>query len=45
MHPNYIMNNGGATQEDILEIKEKIQKAVKEKFDVDLEQEVTIVEF
>jgi len=43
-HPNYIVNRGAATSEDVLELIEKVKKAVKEKYSIDLEVEVQYVE-
>lgn len=40
---NYIVNTGGATQKDVLELREIIKSKVKEKFGIELEEEVTIV--
>lgn len=35
-HANFIVNKGGATSEDVLELMVKMKNAVKEKFDVEL---------
>ncbi|MCH8986906.1 hypothetical protein IIA94_01920 [Patescibacteria group bacterium] len=43
-HPNYMVNRGSATSNDVLELIEKVKKAVKEKFSIDLEVEVQYVE-
>lgn len=38
-----IVNYGGATAEQIIALKELIQKSVREKFDIELEEEVNLV--
>lgn len=43
-HPNFIVNMGGATAEDVLQLIEKVKKAIKEKFFVDLETEIQYLE-
>ena len=43
-HPNYMVNRGSATAKDVLELIEKVKKAIKEKFSIDLEVEVQYVE-
>ncbi|MDP4006978.1 MAG: UDP-N-acetylmuramate dehydrogenase [bacterium] len=42
-HPNYIVNKGGAKAKDVLLLIEKVKKAVKKKFSVDLEVEVQYI--
>lgn len=42
-HPNYLVNTGSATAEDVLELAAKIKKAVKESFNIDLEEEAAII--
>ena len=44
-HTLAIVNRGAATAEDILRLKEKIQRQVKEKFDVELKPEPIFVAF
>lgn len=44
-HADYIINTGGATATDVIALAEKIKKTVKEKFEVELEEEVKIVDF
>lgn len=39
-HANVIVNSGGATAADVLELAEKMKRAVREKFGVELEEEV-----
>ena len=39
-HANYIVNIGGAKTRDVLEIIELVKKAVKEKFGIELEEEI-----
>ncbi len=43
-HANFIINCGKAKAEDVRDLVEKIQRTVKEKFDIDLELELKIVE-
>jgi UDP-N-acetylmuramate dehydrogenase len=42
-HGNFIINKGGATAADILQLIKTVQTKVKEKFDIDLEPEIQIV--
>lgn len=42
-HCGFLVNKGGATATDVLELKDFVQKTVKEKFGVDLEPEVRII--
>jgi len=42
-HANFLMNDGTATQKDVLELRDFAQKIVKEKFGVKLETEVRII--
>ncbi len=42
-HPNYIVNMGNATAKDVLELRDIIKNSVKEKFGIELEEEVTII--
>jgi UDP-N-acetylmuramate dehydrogenase len=39
-HSNFIINQGGATAEDVLNLADKLKHRVKEKFKIDLEEEV-----
>lgn len=43
LHAGFVINTGGATAKDILDLIKHIQTEVKNKFDVDLETEVKIV--
>ena len=43
MHANFIMNEDNATAEDILALIHLCKARVKEKFGIDLEEEVVIV--
>ncbi|RJR14484.1 UDP-N-acetylmuramate dehydrogenase [Candidatus Parcubacteria bacterium] len=43
-HPNYIVNNGNATAQQVRELAEKIKKAVLEQFGVQLTEEAVILE-
>jgi len=42
-HPNYMVNLGKATSKDVLELLEDVKTAVREKFSVELEEEVELV--
>lgn len=42
-HAGFIVNKGGATADDVLELVQYIQKKVKETFDVDLKTEFLVV--
>lgn len=42
-HANFILNKGGATSKDILELAGLAQKKVKENFGIDLHREVVLV--
>ncbi len=42
-HPNYIVNQGGATAEDVLQLAEKVKQAVRSKFGVELHEEAAIL--
>lgn len=42
-HAGFIINRGGATAQDILDLIDHIQKTIKHKFGVDLEPEVRII--
>ena len=42
-HSGFVINKGGATAQDILDVIEHVQKTVKEKFGVDLHPEVRII--
>ncbi len=44
-HANFIVNKGGATARDVLELVEYIQQTVKEKADVDLEMEIRVIPY
>jgi UDP-N-acetylmuramate dehydrogenase len=42
-HSNFIVNLGGATAAQVKEVMMHIKKTIKEKFDIDLEQEIIFV--
>lgn len=42
-HANFILNTGNATASDILKLAEMAKKAVKDRFDIDLEEEVQVI--
>lgn len=44
-HCNFLINNGGATSKDFLELIEKIKEKVKNKFGIDLKCEWVLVNF
>ncbi len=39
-HANFILNQGGATAKDILSLAQELKRRVKEKYDIELEEEV-----
>jgi len=41
-HANFIVNLGNASSEDVLELIELVKKSVKEKFSIDLKEEIQI---
>jgi UDP-N-acetylmuramate dehydrogenase len=43
MHANFIINKGGASSKDILELAEEVKKTVKEKTGIELEMEICYV--
>lgn len=43
MHANFIVNKGGATSKDILELAREVQRTVKEKTGIELEMEIRYV--
>jgi len=43
LHANFILNHGGATSEEIRNLGEMCKQLVKEKFGIDLEEEVRII--
>ncbi len=45
MHPNYVMNTGTATAQDVRAVAQKIQNEVQEQFGITLAEEVTLVGF
>ena len=44
LHAGFIINTGGATSSDILQLMRIVQNEVREKFGVELEPEVRIIE-
>ncbi|MFH1173391.1 MAG: UDP-N-acetylmuramate dehydrogenase [bacterium] len=44
-HTNFIINTGQATAKDVLELTKIIKKEIKDKFKVDLEEEIILVGF
>jgi UDP-N-acetylmuramate dehydrogenase len=42
-HPNFIVNLGGATASEVKEVMQHVRKTIKEKYRIDLEQEVIFV--
>lgn len=45
LHANFIVNKGGATAKDILELAALVKQAVKEKTGVDLEMEIRFIPY
>ena len=43
-HPNYLVNTGGATAADVLELAQKIRDAVRAKFGIELKEEAVVLE-
>jgi UDP-N-acetylmuramate dehydrogenase len=43
-HPNFIINTGGAFASDVLNLIELAKKTVREKFGIDLEEEIRIID-
>lgn len=43
LHSGFIVNQGNATAQDVMDLVEKIQKSVKKEFGVDLERELRII--
>ncbi|MBV9159590.1 MAG: UDP-N-acetylmuramate dehydrogenase [Candidatus Kaiserbacteria bacterium] len=41
-HPNYIVNTGAATDADVKELAERVKRAVKDQFGVDLQEEAAV---
>lgn len=44
-HANFIVNNGGATAEDVLKLMAFVRENVKKKFGINLEAEVRVIPF
>jgi UDP-N-acetylenolpyruvoylglucosamine reductase len=42
-HANFIVNDGSATAQDVLDLAKEIKSKIKEKFGVSLEEEVIII--
>ena len=42
-HAGFIVNVGGATAKDVLELMNKIKTQLKEKFNVEIEEEIQII--
>ncbi|MBL8158698.1 UDP-N-acetylmuramate dehydrogenase [bacterium] len=42
-HPNYLVNTGNAKASEVRELADRIKREVKEKFDVELEEEAVIL--
>ncbi|BBP89121.1 hypothetical protein BsIDN1_27390 [Bacillus safensis] len=43
MHGNFIVNAGGATAQDVLDLIQYIQKKIKDDYNVDMHTEVEII--
>ena len=44
-HPNYIVNRGNAASKDVVSLIKEVKKTIREKFGIELEEEVTFVCF
>jgi len=42
-HPNFFINTGGATASDVLDLISSAKKTIKERFGIELEEEVQII--
>jgi UDP-N-acetylmuramate dehydrogenase len=42
-HANFIINEGGATKENIQELLDLVKKKIKERFDIEVQEEVEII--
>ena len=42
-HAGFIINRGGATADDVLQLIQHIQREIKQRFNVDLEPEIRIL--
>jgi UDP-N-acetylmuramate dehydrogenase len=42
-HANFLINSGNARADDIVRLARKLKSKVKEKFDIDLEEEVVYI--
>lgn len=45
MHANFIVNKGGASQQDVLSLAQHVRQTVKEKTGVELEMEVRVINY
>jgi UDP-N-acetylenolpyruvoylglucosamine reductase len=43
IHANFIINLGGATARDVIQLMDEVQRGVREKYQIDLESEVKIL--
>lgn len=43
MHGNFIVNAGGATAKDVLDLIEYVKKTIREQYDVEMHTEVEII--
>ena len=43
VHANYLVNHGGGTAEDALELIDLVRRTVREKLGVELESEVRVI--
>ena len=43
VHANFIINRGGGKREDLIKLVEKIKEKVKEKYNLDLKEEVVVI--
>jgi UDP-N-acetylmuramate dehydrogenase len=45
MHANFIVNKGGASQQDVLSLAKHVRQTVKEKTGIELEMEVRVIDY
>ncbi|MCY8333218.1 UDP-N-acetylenolpyruvoylglucosamine reductase, partial [Bacillus spizizenii] len=43
MHGNFIVNAGGASAKDVLDLIDHVKKTIREKYEIDMHTEVEII--